>query len=80
MKKTLSDVQDGTLQYDYEYRCARVAEMQRNNRRVAVIALVIAVGLLLASAAYINWFGGSNRGAMRPLHSLLVKARSVQPV
>lgn len=68
MKKTLHNAQDGTLRYDYEYRCARVAQMQRSNRRVALLALVVAVGLMLASAAYIAWFGGANRG-VKPIHS-----------
>ncbi len=71
MKKTMTNLPEGALTYDYESRCARVEALQRSNRRVALVALLVAVALMVASAAYITWFGGSDRSPSQPLHSFL---------
>jgi hypothetical protein len=61
MKKPVTNTPEGALTCDYESRCARVEELQRSNRRVALMALLVAVGLMVASAAYITWSGDYER-------------------
>ena len=47
----------------------RPPELRRRNRRVATIIVVVVTLMTLACAAYINWYGGLNKGPMKPLRS-----------
>jgi hypothetical protein len=49
----------------------RTPEQLRRNRRVALIAILIAVTIMLLSALYIATLGGVNKGPMQPYHSAL---------
>lgn len=63
------DTTNGHTNGLYNYRVDRSADLRRNNRRTGLIALCVVVLLILFTVLYVIFFGGSNMGPMRPLHS-----------
>ncbi|HVK40702.1 MAG TPA: hypothetical protein VNA88_19370 [Candidatus Kapabacteria bacterium] len=43
-------------------------ELRRRNRRVGILLAVAFVTLVALCAAYIYWYGGSNKPPMKPFH------------
>ena len=55
-------------------RAVRTPEQRRRNRRVGIIAALVAVLMMVGSAFYIAYFGGVNKGPMKPFHSGVMTA------
>lgn len=51
-------------------RFPRTEQLRKRNRRVALIALFVALLLLAGSAIYIAFWGGTNKGPMQPYTSV----------
>jgi hypothetical protein len=62
---------------EYNYRTGRSPLLNRRNRTVGLIVAFVAIVLMLAAMAYIKWYGGINKGPMKPLHSSLVSSLQI---
>jgi hypothetical protein len=46
--------------------------------RVGIIAALVAILMMVGSALYIAYFGGRNKGPMKPFHSSVVTETNVR--
>lgn len=53
----------------YDYRTARSPELRRRIRRTAIVAAVVVILMVVGAIIYIIYWGGANKGPMKPLHS-----------
>jgi hypothetical protein len=68
MKATMNNTTNASA--DMNVATLRRENLRERNRRVGSVVGLVVVLLMLLSMAYIYWFGGLNKGPMKPLGDL----------
>jgi hypothetical protein len=70
-----SQPQNGTAG-PYRHGSGRSSELNRSNRKVGLIVVLVAIFLVIFTVIYVTWFGGTNIGPQAPMHSGLAASPS----